>query len=604
MAADDVYAVKKVSFLGKPVTVICQNVNGPCPLLAICNVLLLRGHLAILDRVSPDGLISAHDLLRVVQRRLVDANPLVPGSSELEQLTREKTLQDVISLLPSLLVGLDVNVRFHKCVAPRPSCEEAAARRGRQAATVVLTDVGTLKVVQNKSYNELVAHLVEYRSVLMTEGGNEATEAADSAAAPGSGAAPEASAAHETSSTPAAAASDEAVGAATEGELETKTAPPGPIVSDFTALAIDTEMADASPSVPTTPTSRSPAASSPTQKRSPSKQTVQVMMKERHISDADALSTATVLLEDGPVLEEFFNSSASQLTYYGLLKLHEGVRERQLCVFFRNNHFSTLFKYDGSLYLLVTDAGYLDEPTVVWERLNEIDGDSEYFDASFRPLNVSETNQQSILTRQEQAKKRALEAHDDSAALPDPRAAAAAAAGGDDPDFLFALQLQQEEEARVNRPKRSSPVASPRRNPSPVHRAAAVPGSGTAATAAAEGKGEAESADSREPSSVNDSSSASQCDDESAGFRAGGVASESLPFTEDGRLLISEEELEAQRQAERFYQERKRQQDQQTYQLQQQRQQQQQQQQQVQGRGEERGRRRKSKTDGNDCRLM
>lgn len=40
----------------------------------------------------------------------------VPGSTELERLTREKTLQDVIALLPSLLVGLDVNVRFHKCV--------------------------------------------------------------------------------------------------------------------------------------------------------------------------------------------------------------------------------------------------------------------------------------------------------------------------------------------------------------------------------------------------------------------------------------------------------------------------------------------------------
>lgn len=73
----DVYAVKHVAFLGKPVAVICQNINGPCPLLAICNVLLLRGHLAIADLVSPAGLISARDLLRVVQRRLVDANPLV-----------------------------------------------------------------------------------------------------------------------------------------------------------------------------------------------------------------------------------------------------------------------------------------------------------------------------------------------------------------------------------------------------------------------------------------------------------------------------------------------------------------------------------------------
>lgn len=81
-----------------------------------------------------------------------------------------------------------------------------------------------------------------------------------------------------------------------------------------------------------------------TPKKSPSQKTVETLVKERHLSDADAVGTATTLLEEGPVLEEFFNSTASQLTYYGLVKLHEEVRERQLCVFFRNNHFSTLFK--------------------------------------------------------------------------------------------------------------------------------------------------------------------------------------------------------------------------------------------------------------------
>jgi hypothetical protein len=74
---DDVYAVKQTAFLGKPVSVICQNINGPCPLLAICNVLLLRGHLSLRDLVSPDGLISATDLMRAVQNRLVAANPPV-----------------------------------------------------------------------------------------------------------------------------------------------------------------------------------------------------------------------------------------------------------------------------------------------------------------------------------------------------------------------------------------------------------------------------------------------------------------------------------------------------------------------------------------------
>jgi hypothetical protein len=40
-------------------------------------------------------------------------NQMTDGS-ELARLTQEKTLNDVQQLLPSMLVGLDVNVRFHK----------------------------------------------------------------------------------------------------------------------------------------------------------------------------------------------------------------------------------------------------------------------------------------------------------------------------------------------------------------------------------------------------------------------------------------------------------------------------------------------------------
>lgn len=109
---------------------------------------------------------------------------------------------------------------------------------------------------------------------------------------------------------------------------------------------------------------------------------------------AESSATATALRE-GQVAEDFFRETASQLTYYGLSKLHQEVRElslaservfiigreevlslpdmpldahtlsqvreRQLCVFFRNNHFSTMFKYEGKLYLLITDLGYARE---------------------------------------------------------------------------------------------------------------------------------------------------------------------------------------------------------------------------------------------------
>jgi len=75
--------------------------------------------------------------------------------------------------------------------------------------------------------------------------------------------------------------------------------------------------------------------------------------------------------------------AASQLTYHGMIELHQHVKENELAVFFRNNHFSTLFKTKGQLYLLVTDQGYLNEKNVIWEVLNEIDGDTQWVDSNF-----------------------------------------------------------------------------------------------------------------------------------------------------------------------------------------------------------------------------
>ena len=36
------YLIKEIDFRGNILPILCQDENGPCPLLAICNVLLLR----------------------------------------------------------------------------------------------------------------------------------------------------------------------------------------------------------------------------------------------------------------------------------------------------------------------------------------------------------------------------------------------------------------------------------------------------------------------------------------------------------------------------------------------------------------------------------
>lgn len=179
-----------------------------------------------------------------------------------------------------------------------------------------------LRVVGNKSYNELIERLVDYRGVMMTED----TEGKDAPTT-------------ITGSETLRVSSDSTRAAAAAEQTPPSTVPVETLdIHGVGVAGLTIDVAHAS-------NYSTPGGSpSSTPKKSPSQKTVETLVKERHLSDADAVDTATTLLEEGPVLEEFFNTSASQLTYYGLVKLHEDIRERQLCVFFRNNHFSTLFK--------------------------------------------------------------------------------------------------------------------------------------------------------------------------------------------------------------------------------------------------------------------
>jgi len=179
-------------------------------------------------------------------------------------------------------------------------------------------------------------------------------------------------------------------------------------------------------------------------------------------------------LVEGMIAQEWLSRSAAQLTYYGLEQLHAHTTENQLLVFFRNNHFSTLTKQKGELYLLATDYGYLHEEEVVWERLNQVDGDSLLCDSSFRVIDF-EARDAARIAAAEAAEAEAIadaadaaeaqrlaQAHSLSEGHPPPQAymppvAYSAehtgihptAAELEDPDFALALQLQREEEAAV-----------------------------------------------------------------------------------------------------------------------------------------------------------
>jgi hypothetical protein len=92
-------------------------------------------------------------------------------------------------------------------------------------------------------------------------------------------------------------------------------------------------------------------------------------------------------------LETFLDRSAAQFTRRGLLDARDAVKERELAVFFRNNHFCVVFRLNGALYSLVTDQGYLSEPDVVWETLCEAErfspgnaAEGTFADSNFAPF--------------------------------------------------------------------------------------------------------------------------------------------------------------------------------------------------------------------------
>ncbi|VEU24164.1 DEKNAAC105465 [Brettanomyces naardenensis] len=79
-------------------------------------------------------------------------------------------------------------------------------------------------------------------------------------------------------------------------------------------------------------------------------------------------------------LRQFFEDNKSQLTELGLSRLQDDdtvLGNSQFTILFRNDHFSTLYKKDNKLYILVNDEGYKEETDVVWQTLTSVKGDQD-----------------------------------------------------------------------------------------------------------------------------------------------------------------------------------------------------------------------------------
>lgn len=149
-------------------------------------------------------------------------------------------------------------------------------------------------------------------------------------------------------------------------------------------------------------------------------------------------------MQEALLAREFLESNPSQLTVHGLCALQQGLQNGQLAVFFRNNHFNVVLCQGADLFILVTDQGYLYEPDVVWEQLNDVAGNTQLLTWELRPFQphaggVVGTGAMTDSTP--------------AAAGPGAEWEVVGGGGGGGPDtdadFALAMQLQQEEEERA-----------------------------------------------------------------------------------------------------------------------------------------------------------
>lgn len=101
------YSLKWIKWKGEKTPIITQNENGPCPLIAVMNVLILKGKLKLPAMVE---IVTASQLMEYLGDFLLNSVPR--NMSEGAQLNYEQNMMDAISILPKLQTGLDVNVRF------------------------------------------------------------------------------------------------------------------------------------------------------------------------------------------------------------------------------------------------------------------------------------------------------------------------------------------------------------------------------------------------------------------------------------------------------------------------------------------------------------
>ncbi|KAK1430707.1 hypothetical protein QVD17_13647 [Tagetes erecta] len=456
------HKTKIVQFFGRTTPIVLQNGNGPCPLLAICNVLLLRNHMSLSSDV---GEVSQEKLLSLVAERLIDSNSNVDNKDAGYLENQQQNIADAIDLLPRLATGIDVNIKFTRI---------DDFEFTRECAIFDLLDIplyhgwivdpqdtDTSKAIGSKSYNTLTGELValdqdaqsvlkkkseedcveklekadieeeneHLRALKLSETVNPAsandltvneticttstivnssvtnkhsddliTFEADKEIHDGQTNASE-SEKHESKDGIEKASnevvekiekslsgsdSSSPVGQSTlNGDVsEVEKINTGETASNESCSSAANVVLESSKDMTQTAGESNSRVSTTNTKEAEAATSAQVDNNNPSVDDTRPINGITA--REGELIRNFLKSNASQLTIYGLFALQGGLKERELCVFFRNNHFNTMFKFEGELYILAADQGYLNQPDLVWEKLNEVNGDTVFVNSDFK----------------------------------------------------------------------------------------------------------------------------------------------------------------------------------------------------------------------------
>lgn len=115
-------------------------------------------------------------------------------------------------------------------------------------------------------------------------------------------------------------------------------------------------------------------------------------------------------------VQEWLLANGTQLTTYGLKKLDQLMSADLVSVFFRNNHFSTLYKgTDHDFYLLITDREFGKHEKYVWQSLNSVSGGEDlFFTGDLLPI-FEDATPHEVAAQADREMARMLQEEEDSA---------------------------------------------------------------------------------------------------------------------------------------------------------------------------------------------